>query len=1243
MKLKLQLTILFFAFSIFSLVSQDFTYEDTWTDNGIEITGTDAQSLNLVYSLKEFALQDVEINRTMMQSIALPGSILPNDEGAPDVPGSGYYIAMPQGSTPMLRIKDIRKEVLKNIELAPAPRIPLDTEKGPLQYNRDEKIYNKNEFYPASPIRLSKPTAIRGVDAAILGITPFQYNPVTKELIVIRDIEIEIIFEGGNGIFGDDRLRSRWFDPILENIFLNYEELPEIDYSHASSGNNRDDGGEYLIITPDDPVFLPWADTLRRFRNMQGISTKVVTTTEVGGNSASAVEAYIDNAYNTWTIPPVAVLIMADYGTASDRIMSPIWNSYCASDHIYGDVNGNGMADIILARMTAQNNTHLSNMIGKMLSHERTPPMNADFYNNPITALGWQTERWFQICSESVGGYFKHVQGKDPVRINEVYDGDPSVDPWSTATNTNMILNVFGPNGLGYIPATPAELGDWWDGDATMINNAINDGAFILQHRDHGGNTGWGEPDYGNSDIDGLTNEEYCFVFSVNCLTGKYNWSSECFTEKFHRSQYGALGLIAASEVSYSFVNDTYVWGLYDHLWPDFLPSYATEPDHRGLYPSFGNVAGKYYLKQSNWPYNGNSKEVTYNLFHHHGDAFLTLYSEVPQNLTVMHNSVLLGGLGSFTVTADSGALIGLSVDGELLGSADATGEPVTIPIEPQIPGTIMEVVVTKTNHLRYHAEVEVISPDIPYVIYDSYEINDANGNNNGNMDYIDSVLLTLGVQNVGNIDANNVSAKLLSQDEFISITDSTEFYGDILAHETVTIEDAFSFDVSTDLPDGHMVYFTLESTDGDSVWYSNFYIIGHAPVLVYEDLQITDPTGNGNNRLDPGETAEFHISVKNNGGAEAYNVSGELQNDDGYISFGNNNLAYGMINTGETKSEVFMVTADESTPGGFNAGFDFIAEADYNISMIDSFNINIGQYAALLLDLDPNNNSGPAIMEVFDNMDLIAHYSTTIPEDLGVYKSVFVFLGVIFTGHQLTEPEAILLADYLDNGGRIYMEGRRTWYDDPQTSLHPMFNINYVHDTWFEFDTITGIEGTFTEGMQFDVSGSSPYNDYYLEPEGDAFTVLTSPVEEYGCAVAYDEGTYKTVGASFEMGSLVDGQYPSTKQELILQILDFFGNILTGINNPLDINNPQDNFTLYPNPVKNNIGMTLRLESDTKVNIGLFDLNGQLIHTFASEKMNAGIQHLSFNLENTIPTGIYLCRLHANDSVITRKLVVIQ
>ena len=256
-----------------------------------------------------------------MKLIRLASHFLPGDEGTPDLPGSGRYIAVPQGATPVLHIISVRKEVYRDINIAPSPRIPKDTESGPLEYNKNMQVYSRDAFYPAEPVKLSEVTKVRGVDAVILGITPFQYNPVTKELIVLRDIEVEVEFSGGNGQFGDDRLRSRWWDPLLSDLFLNFDQLLKIDYSSrqlavsSRRGRDRATGYEYLIICPDDPVFISWADSIKNFRTMQGIYTGVVTTAEIGGNTVADIESYVNNAYMTWDIPPAAVLLLGDYGT----------------------------------------------------------------------------------------------------------------------------------------------------------------------------------------------------------------------------------------------------------------------------------------------------------------------------------------------------------------------------------------------------------------------------------------------------------------------------------------------------------------------------------------------------------------------------------------------------------------------------------------------------------------------------------------------------------------------------------------------------------------------------------------------------------------------------------------------------------------------------------------------------------------------------------------------------------------
>ena len=703
-------------------ITQVISYPDSWGKQGITLQKQIKGGVEVNYSITEFSFEDLDIDGEQLKTINVPGIFLPNNEGAPDLPGTGKYIIIPQGSEASLKVIATRTETITDVEIAPAPRIPLDTEDGPLHYEKDMKIYSKDEYYPKEPVIISEKTNVRGVDVVMLGITPFQYNPVSKELIIYRDIQVEITYTDGNGYFGENRLRSRWWDPIIKNAVLNYESLPEIDFNKPYNNNSKSPDYEYLIITLNDPAFLSWADSIKLFRNLQGIKTGVVTTTDVGGNTVTAIENYVDNAYNTWDVPPSAVLLLADYSTGASGITSQTYAHPApypdfVSDNRFADVTGNDLPDIAFARITANDASQLEVMITKFLEYERNPPTSPDFYDHPITALGWQTTRWFQICSEVVGGYLKNVHGKNPVRINAVYDGNPTVDPWSTATNTSTVINYFGPSGLGYIPATPQELGGFSGGTGSDVIDAINSGSFMLQHRDHGSYTGWGEPAFNSTSINSLTNvnNKLPYIFSINCQTGAFHRATECFAEKFHRhtsggQNSGALGIIAATEVSYSFVNDTYMWGVMDNMFPDFMPAETTTFPVNYVMPAFGNAAGKHFLYQSSWPYNTGDKLITYRLFHHHGGAFLTLYTEVPQYLTVVHDPVLIAGATTFSVTANAGTLIALTVNGEIIGTTDGTGSAVAITIPAQSPGNVMVVTVTKQNYYRYSANVNIVA-----------------------------------------------------------------------------------------------------------------------------------------------------------------------------------------------------------------------------------------------------------------------------------------------------------------------------------------------------------------------------------------------------------------------------------------------------------------------------------------------------------------------------------------------------
>jgi len=900
----------------------------SWTafSQTFEIVNSNRANLELSLKIDQFLLEDSKQDGIQGKSIVLSGIFLPNVTGMPDLPVISRYVAIPRGANVILNVKKQKTETLSGVEIMPAPALPLDDDKTPMQYVRDEKVYSTNAFYPAEPIIASKPTKIRDVDVVIVSVTPFQYNPVTKELVVTRELNLEVAFEGGDGHFGGDpRYRSAAWDHIIRDMVINENVLPDADYQNflKEAVQRRDTGCEYLIITPDNPEFVALADSIKLFRNQQGILTDVVTVTECGGNNQNAIRNYIINAYNNWDIPVSAVLLLGDHNTDSTQgIVSYTMNNHpnegynpYISDNKYGDVNNDHLPEIVLGRITGRNYDEMYHMINKDLQFERHPSTNRHFYDKPITAMGFQLERWFQLCSEIVNGFWEYGLGKHPVRVNAVYQGTPG-SQWSTNDNTSSVVNYFGPNGLGYIPQNMSHLTDW-DGNGNEINDAINAGAFILQHRDHGAEELWGEPSYSIGYINRLVNPDLTFVMSNNCLTGRFNYggvNGTCFAEAFHRHQYGALGIIAATQVSYSFVNDVYVWGAYDNMWPEFMPTYGTHHPTNFILPAYANASGKFFLAQSNWA-GSYYKEITYYLFHHHGDVYMNLYTEMPQDLEVSVIPVIVEGSTQFQITATENATICLSNGNTIIGLETATGSQQTINITPQTVGDEILLTVTKQNYYRYTKRIQVIPNVGPFIIFSNCNIDDQNGNNQ--LDFNENATLNVSLHNVGFETIQNVNVELTTDSPYIEINSASTTYESLNANEIVTKNNAFAIKVSDDIPDQTKVIFHLTMDNGTYSYSDEFNLIVNAPSFAITNLSITDADGNPTDRLYKGETSNLTFTVNNQGHSNSNAIENHLNIDAPIISYQEQTITAESINVNDSIDVTFTVTVLNNAPDG--------------------------------------------------------------------------------------------------------------------------------------------------------------------------------------------------------------------------------------------------------------------------------------------------------------------------------------
>jgi hypothetical protein len=235
-----------------------------------------------------------------------------------------------------------------------------------------------------------------------------------------------------------------------------------------------------------------------------------------------------------------------------------------------------------------------------------------------------------------------------------------------------------------------------------------------------------------------------------------------------------------------------------------------------------------------------------------------------------------------------------------------------------------------------------------------------------------------------------------------------------------------------------------------------------------------------------------------------------------------------------------------------------------------------------------------------------------------------------------LSPAEGQLLADFLSNGGRVYMEGGDTWFKDEQTAAHTMFKIAGTENGSGDLGLLFGQEGSFTEGLLFPYDGDNNNIDRIISLD-NAFELFRNQIPSYCTAVALDEGTYKTIGTSFEFGGLTDNQ--NTKEELMILILEFFEGILTDIDDYAKLE-ADIVFNAWPNPSSGSVNFNLLLNRQSVVHLQIYNLKGQHISNVTHGIYTEGLHSFSWD-GSELPDGMYIYKLQLEDRFETGKIIL--
>ena len=80
----------------------------------------------------------------------------------------------------------------------------------------------------------------------------------------------------------------------------------------------------------------------------------------------------------------------------------------------------------------------------------------------------------------------------------------------------------------------------------------------------------------------------------------------------------------------------------------------------------------------------------------------------------------------------------------------------------------------------------------------------------------------------------------------------------------------------------------------------------------------------------------------------------------------------------------------------------------------------------------------------------------------------------------------------------------------------------------------------------------------------------------------------------------------------------------------------------VYPNPFNNHTTLEIKVESESKSNISIFDLKGQMIYTDKVQLNEKIINSIDLDLSG-IPSGIYFININANEVSNMMKITLLK
>jgi hypothetical protein len=591
-----------------------------------------ADILTLQVNLPELFLSDTEMLDGNTYTVAQVEGSGSGEVSKPAVPILRAWILVPNGKTPEIEVINPGIQTLNDVYLKPQQPAVADLDDAPIEdFTIDEEVYQADADYPGFFANLEDMGMLRDQQVALLQIYPYQFNPRRRKLDIYDHMQVTVHFNGPllplpQPYWGDD------FDDWMGKIGINAPEVlaAEKEVAEPSYGPY---GWDYLIFTKSS--FMTAANKLAAWKQKQGYKTLVTQVPSTW--KADDIRTAIRGAYLTWDRAPKYILLLGDAeiiptfyvtphpyngtlykGTTTSQGLTGTDFYYSTLDDADPYTTTDRTPDVFVGRLSVDTAADAMHRVDGIITYEQNPTQDSTFYDTALLAAYFQdggkvevTANGKVVRTETLASNGiedkRNVQTSEDLAIflaaspqnktiKRAYYTETTVNPAKYNDNNQKyqdFTNFNGPNSVvaASLPNYLKRPTYGWASNAADIIAAINAGAFLVIHRDHGGRLNWSHPSFDTSNAAYLNNPSRTpVVWSINCQTGWFdnetdfqkwaqtsNWtpaSSESLSEMLERpalganGNYGAVGIVAASRVSYGSYNEYLYLGMANAIWP---------------------------------------------------------------------------------------------------------------------------------------------------------------------------------------------------------------------------------------------------------------------------------------------------------------------------------------------------------------------------------------------------------------------------------------------------------------------------------------------------------------------------------------------------------------------------------------------------------------------------------------------------------------------------------------------------